>query len=109
MPFLRLKQTVRDPNLAIVRSKKVSSSQGMAHSSYGFYHSNNRSATRDDSLSPQVNTLIKGLEKIAASCEIPMIVTGDFNSPPGSAAHDLLTKQSVRDEHKVGSNTPCGS
>ena len=28
----------------------------------------------------QVHTLLKGLEKIAASAEIPMVVCGDFNS-----------------------------
>jgi hypothetical protein len=48
-----------------------------------------------------VHTLLKGLEKIAASADIPMIVAGDFNSLPGSAAHDLLTHQSVRPDHKV--------
>lgn len=38
----------------------------------------------------QVHTLLKGLEKIAASADIPMLVCGDFNSIPGSAAHSLL-------------------
>ncbi|KAL8162074.1 hypothetical protein V2J09_013563, partial [Rumex salicifolius] len=31
----------------------------------------------------QVHTLLKGLEKIAASADIPMLVCGDFNSTPG--------------------------
>lgn len=31
----------------------------------------------------QVHTLLKGLEKIAASADIPMLVAGDFNSLPG--------------------------
>jgi len=31
----------------------------------------------------QVDTLLKGLEKIAASADIPMLVAGDFNSTPG--------------------------
>lgn len=31
----------------------------------------------------QVHTLLKGLEKIAASADIPMLVCGDFNSVPG--------------------------
>jgi CCR4-NOT transcription complex subunit 6 len=31
----------------------------------------------------QVHTLLKGLEKIAASADIPMLVAGDFNSIPG--------------------------
>ena len=31
----------------------------------------------------QVHTLLKGLEKIAASADIPMLVAGDFNSTPG--------------------------
>lgn len=30
----------------------------------------------------QVHTLLKGLEKIAASADIPMLVCGDFNSVP---------------------------
>ncbi|KAK8632650.1 hypothetical protein V6N13_073036 [Hibiscus sabdariffa] len=38
----------------------------------------------------QVHTLLKGLEKIAASADIPMLVCGDFNSVPGSAPHSLL-------------------
>ena len=51
--------------------------------------------------SAQVHTLLKGLEKIAASADIPMLVAGDFNSVPGSAAHDLLTRQSVSPDHKA--------
>jgi CCR4-NOT transcription complex subunit 6 len=31
----------------------------------------------------QVHTLLKGLERIAASATIPMLVAGDFNSVPG--------------------------
>lgn len=34
-------------------------------------------------LSPQVHTLLKGLEKIAISADIPMLVCGDFNTVPG--------------------------
>jgi len=30
-----------------------------------------------------VHTLLKGLEKIAVSADIPMLVCGDFNSVPG--------------------------
>lgn len=44
----------------------------------------------------QVHTLLKGLEKIAASADIPMLVAGDFNSLPGSAAHQLLSTGSVQ-------------
>lgn len=43
----------------------------------------------------QVHTLLKGLEKIAASADIPMLVAGDFNSTPGSMAHSLLVKGKV--------------
>lgn len=43
----------------------------------------------------QVHTLLKGLEKIAASADIPMLVAGDFNSTPGSPAHSLLVKGKV--------------
>ncbi|KAK6244036.1 hypothetical protein QUC31_010445 [Theobroma cacao] len=35
----------------------------------------------------QVHTLLKGLEKIAASADIPMLVCGDFNSVPGRQVH----------------------
>jgi len=31
----------------------------------------------------QIHTLLKGLEKIAVSADIPMLVCGDFNSIPG--------------------------
>lgn len=31
----------------------------------------------------KVHTLLKGLEKIAASANIPMLVCGDFNAVPG--------------------------
>lgn len=48
-----------------------------------------------------MHTLLKGLEKIAASADIPMLVAGDFNSVPGSAAHSLLVKQSVDPGHPV--------
>lgn len=43
----------------------------------------------------QVHTLLKGLEKIAASADIPMLVCGDFNSIPGSAPHALLAMGKV--------------
>jgi len=48
-----------------------------------------------------VHTLLKGLEKIAASADIPMLVAGDFNSVPGSAAHSLLVKRLVDPGHPV--------
>ena len=43
----------------------------------------------------QVHTLLKGLEKIAASADIPMLVAGDFNATPASAAHCLLVNGAV--------------
>ena len=48
-----------------------------------------------------MHTLLKGLEKIAVSADIPMLVAGDFNSMPGSAAHALLVKRSVPSSHPV--------
>jgi len=57
-------------------------------------------------LCAQVHTLLKGLEKIAVSADIPMLVAGDFNSTPGSAAHALLVKRSVPSSHPVRSETP---
>ncbi|XP_054803066.1 carbon catabolite repressor protein 4 homolog 1-like isoform X2 [Prosopis cineraria] len=47
----------------------------------------------------QVHTLLKGLEKIAASADIPMLVCGDFNSVPGSAPHALLALGKVDQTH----------
>ncbi|KDO70844.1 hypothetical protein CISIN_1g0074092mg, partial [Citrus sinensis] len=47
----------------------------------------------------QVHTLLKGLEKIAASADIPMLVCGDFNSVPGSAPHALLAMGKVEPVH----------
>ncbi|KAL9237780.1 hypothetical protein vseg_012287 [Gypsophila vaccaria] len=47
----------------------------------------------------QVHTLLKGLEKIAASADIPMLVCGDFNSTPASAAHLLLAMGKVDPTH----------
>ncbi|CAL5207599.1 unnamed protein product [Lathyrus oleraceus] len=47
----------------------------------------------------QVHTLLKGLEKIAASADIPMLVCGDFNSVPGSAPHALLALGKVDPSH----------
>jgi len=37
-----------------------------------------------------VHTLLKGLEKIAASADIPMLVCGDFNSVPGRSDYFLV-------------------
>jgi CCR4-NOT transcription complex subunit 6 len=56
----------------------------------------------------QVHTLLKGLEKIAASAAIPMVVAGDFNSAPGSAAHALLVARSVDGAHPDLANDPLG-
>ncbi|KAK9827722.1 hypothetical protein WJX81_005188 [Elliptochloris bilobata] len=56
----------------------------------------------------QVHTLLKGLEKIAASADIPMLVAGDFNSVPGSAAHSLLVKRCVDPGHPELANDPLG-
>ncbi|KAE8661226.1 Carbon catabolite repressor protein 4-like protein 2 [Hibiscus syriacus] len=47
----------------------------------------------------QVHTLLKGLEKIAASGDIAMLVSGDFNSVPGSAPHSLLATGKVDPMH----------
>lgn len=42
-----------------------------------------------------MHTLLKGLEKIASSANIPMVVAGDLNSVPGSAPHSLLMQGRV--------------
>ncbi|WZZ05333.1 hypothetical protein YC2023_091254 [Brassica napus] len=47
----------------------------------------------------QVHTLLKGLEKIAASADIPMLVCGDFNTIPASAPHSLLAVGKVDPMH----------
>ncbi|KAJ7528619.1 hypothetical protein O6H91_15G010800 [Diphasiastrum complanatum] len=47
----------------------------------------------------KVHTLLKGLEKILAKTDIPMLVVGDFNSVPGSAPHKLLATGRVDPQH----------
>ncbi|XP_009628616.1 carbon catabolite repressor protein 4 homolog 1-like [Nicotiana tabacum] len=56
----------------------------------------------------QVHTLLKGLEKIAASADIPMLVCGDFNSVPGSAPHALLAMGKVDPMHPDLAMDPLG-
>ncbi|KAH6755738.1 DNAse I-like superfamily protein [Perilla frutescens var. hirtella] len=56
----------------------------------------------------QVHTLLKGLEKIAASADIPMLVCGDFNSVPGSAPHALLAMGKVDPLHPDLAIDPLG-
>ncbi|KAL3533966.1 hypothetical protein ACH5RR_007487 [Cinchona calisaya] len=56
----------------------------------------------------QVHTLLKGLEKIAASADIPMVVCGDFNSNPSSAAHALLAMGKVDPMHEDLTVDPFG-
>ncbi|KAL8136213.1 carbon catabolite repressor protein 4 homolog 1-like [Apium graveolens] len=56
----------------------------------------------------QVHTLLKGLEKIAASADIPMLVCGDFNSVPGSAPHALLALGKVDPLHPELAVDPLG-
>ncbi|XXG64199.1 hypothetical protein AAC387_Pa05g2211 [Persea americana] len=56
----------------------------------------------------QVHTLVKGLEKIAVSADIPMLVCGDFNSVPGSAAHSLLAMGKVDPLHPDLAIDPFG-
>lgn len=56
----------------------------------------------------QVHTLLKGLEKIAASADIPMLVCGDFNSVPGSAPHALLALGKVDPMHPELAVDPLG-
>eukprot|EP00245_Coleochaete_scutata_P008160 TRINITY_DN242_c0_g1_i1.p1 TRINITY_DN242_c0_g1~~TRINITY_DN242_c0_g1_i1.p1 ORF type:complete len:411 (+),score=72.36 TRINITY_DN242_c0_g1_i1:46-1233(+) len=56
----------------------------------------------------QVHTLLKGLEKIAASADIPMLVAGDFNSMPGSAPHALLASGRVEASHPELATDPLG-
>ncbi|KAL0359404.1 UNVERIFIED_CONTAM: Carbon catabolite repressor protein 41 [Sesamum angustifolium] len=55
-----------------------------------------------------VHTLLKGLEKIAASADIPMLVCGDFNSIPGSAPHALLAMGKVDPLHPDLAIDPLG-
>ncbi|GLT96229.1 hypothetical protein SLE2022_138700 [Rubroshorea leprosula] len=56
----------------------------------------------------QVHTLLKGLEKIAASADIPMLVCGDFNSVPGSAPHALLAMGKIDPMHPDLALDPLG-
>ncbi|XP_072977504.1 carbon catabolite repressor protein 4 homolog 1-like isoform X1 [Typha angustifolia] len=56
----------------------------------------------------QVHTLLKGLEKIAVSADIPMLVCGDFNSVPGSAPHALLAMGKIEQLHPDLAVDPLG-
>ncbi|KAF9598794.1 hypothetical protein IFM89_031462 [Coptis chinensis] len=56
----------------------------------------------------QVYTLLKGLEKIVVSADIPMLVGGDFNSVPGSAPHALLVMGKVEQMHPDLTIDPLG-
>ncbi|XP_042448754.1 carbon catabolite repressor protein 4 homolog 1-like isoform X1 [Zingiber officinale] len=56
----------------------------------------------------QVHTLLKGLEKIAVSADIPMLVCGDFNSVPGSAPHALLANGKLEHLHPDLAVDPLG-
>ncbi|AQK65496.1 Carbon catabolite repressor protein 4 homolog 1 [Zea mays] len=56
----------------------------------------------------EVHTLLKGLEKIAVSADIPMLVCGDFNSPPGSSPHALLAMGKVDQHHPDLAIDPLG-
>ncbi|MQM02583.1 hypothetical protein Taro_035354 [Colocasia esculenta] len=56
----------------------------------------------------QVHTLLKGLEKIAVSADIPMLVCGDFSSIPGSAPHALLAMGKVDQLHPDLAVDPLG-
>ncbi|CAD5179806.1 unnamed protein product, partial [Musa acuminata subsp. malaccensis] len=56
----------------------------------------------------QVHTLLKGLEKIAVSADIPMLVCGDFDSVPGSAPHALLANGKVDPLHPDLAVDPVG-
>ncbi|GFY93599.1 DNAse I-like superfamily protein [Actinidia rufa] len=56
----------------------------------------------------QVHTLLKGLEKIAVSTYIPMLVCGDFNAVPGSAPHALLAMGKVDPMHPELAVDPLG-
>ncbi|KAJ0769171.1 putative poly(A)-specific ribonuclease [Helianthus annuus] len=56
----------------------------------------------------QVYTMLKGLENIAASADIPMLVCGDFSSVPGSAPHALLAIGKVDPLHPDLAVDPLG-
>ncbi|KAL3534139.1 hypothetical protein ACH5RR_002600 [Cinchona calisaya] len=56
----------------------------------------------------QVHTLLKGLEKIAASADIPMLVCGDINSTPTTAPHALLAMGKVDQMHPDLAVDPFG-
>ncbi|KAK4559716.1 hypothetical protein RGQ29_008777 [Quercus rubra] len=55
----------------------------------------------------QVAHLVNGLEKIAQSQQIPIIICGDFNSRPGSDPHNFVVKGSA-DCISEKANDPLG-
>ncbi|MCL7049542.1 hypothetical protein MKW94_001291, partial [Papaver nudicaule] len=57
-------------------------------------------------LSQQVGTLIENLERNVAHLKIPILICGDLNSCPRSAAHTLVIKGRVDRKHEELVNTP---
>jgi hypothetical protein len=54
----------------------------------------------------QVHTLLKGLEKIAASADIPMLVAGDFNSVPMRSVYIYILLLNSIQRFRLASVTP---
>ncbi|XP_026450736.1 carbon catabolite repressor protein 4 homolog 2-like [Papaver somniferum] len=54
----------------------------------------------------QVGTLIEGLERIVAHSYVPVLIYGDLNSLPRSAAHNLLVNGKVNPMHEDLVKTP---
>jgi CCR4-NOT transcription complex subunit 6 len=54
----------------------------------------------------QVHTLLKGLEKIAASADIPMLVAGDFNSVPMRSVYIYFLLLNSIQRFRLASVTP---
>ncbi|ESQ52964.1 hypothetical protein EUTSA_v10017643mg [Eutrema salsugineum] len=57
----------------------------------------------------QVHTLLKGIARVAVSDKnMPMIMCGDFNMVPGSAAHSLVVMGSIHPQHPDLTVDPFG-
>jgi len=61
-------------------------------------HTNGNLDLKDVKLS-QVHTLLKGLEKIATSVDIHVLVCGDLNSIPASSPNALSAMGKVESSH----------
>ena len=57
---------------------------------------------------PQVQTLVRELEKFTVPRQYPLIIAGDLNSGPDSSVYELLSSNRVRPDHPDVSGDEVG-